>query len=153
MVTLRRVAVSCATRVTSILARHWNSLQPLCHFAWHWACQCTDTRAFILPRALSFSFVSGDLALTGFWLLTWTSDFHCFGALGVGPWARTRPHVRTWCMSVIIEILESQSTSDKRCLALVFPWIVENTEYKGPLWGFFNPHSQTGLLWQWTMKN
>ena len=29
-------------------------------------------------------------------LLTWTSDLHCFGALGVGPAARTRPHVRGW---------------------------------------------------------
>ena len=29
--------------------------------------------------------ISGDLALTGFHFLTWTSDNHCFGALGVGP--------------------------------------------------------------------
>ena len=32
----------------SISAGCWNSLQPLCHFVWHWACHCTDTSAFIL---------------------------------------------------------------------------------------------------------
>ena len=38
----------------------WNSLQRLGHFAWHWARQCTDTRAFYLA-ALSiiiFSWIS-----------------------------------------------------------------------------------------------
>ena len=43
------------------------------------------------------SFVISALAMTGFHLLTWTgfqlltwpSDVHCFGALGVGPGART----------------------------------------------------------------
>ena len=35
-----------------------------------------------LVTFLFSDFVSGDLALTGFKLSTWTSDFHCFGALG-----------------------------------------------------------------------
>ena len=30
-------------------------------------------------------------------LLTWTFDFHCFGALGVKPGARTLPHVHWQC--------------------------------------------------------
>ena len=38
--------------------------------------------------------------------LTWTSNFHCFEALGVGPGARTQPHVRAWRMGVIIAIAE-----------------------------------------------
>ena len=52
----------------SMPARCWNILLPLCHFAWHWACQCTDPRAFInlCSGSLYFwgDFVSGDLALT-----------------------------------------------------------------------------------------
>ena len=48
----------------------WHALQRLSHFAWHWACQCTDTSAFNLNiAALSIiffflDFVSGYLALT-----------------------------------------------------------------------------------------
>ena len=48
----------------------WNPLPRLGHFAWHWARQCTDTRAFyIAALSIIFSFldfVSGDLALTEF---------------------------------------------------------------------------------------
>ena len=63
-----------------------------------------------LSIILSFlDFVSGNLALTGFQLLTLTSDFHCFGALGVRPGARTRPHVLAWHMGVIIAIVEPRS--------------------------------------------
>ena len=46
----------------------WNPLLRLGHFAWHWARQCTDTRAFyIAALSIIFSFldfVSGNLALT-----------------------------------------------------------------------------------------
>ena len=46
----------------------WNTLLSLSHFAWHWACLCTDTRTFYIA-ALSIiffflDFVSGYLALT-----------------------------------------------------------------------------------------
>ena len=108
-----------------------------------WANQCTDMSAFILLCSLQFfflDFVSADLALTGFKLLTWTSYFHCFGALRVGPRARTPPHVLAWRMGVIIMIVEPLSQSDKRCLTLVFPWIVENTWKQGPMVRIFSPH-------------
>ena len=53
----------------------------------------------VLSMIFSLSnFVSGDLALTGFKLLAWTSDYNCFGALGVEPGARTLPHVLAWTM-------------------------------------------------------
>ena len=46
-------------------------------------------------------------------------------------WSRARgqdsPHVRAWLMGLIIAIAEPRSKSDERCLAIVFPWIVENT--------------------------
>ena len=78
-----------------------------------------QTRSFLYCCALyNFSFldfVSGDFALTGFWFLTWTSDFHCFGALRVWPGALTRPHVRSWHtdMVVIIAIVEPRSWNCK----------------------------------------
>ena len=62
----------------------------------HW-----HTRFYTAALSIIFiflDFVSGDLALTGFSPLTWTSDFHCFGALGVGPGALTRPYVQAWRM-------------------------------------------------------
>ena len=37
------------------------------------------------------------------------SDFHCFGALGAGPGARTLLHVLAWHMGVIIAIVEPRS--------------------------------------------
>ena len=58
-------------------------------------------------------FVRGDLALTEFYFLTSTSDFHCFGALGVGPGARTRPPARTWRVGVIIVIVEPPTKCHK----------------------------------------
>ena len=44
---------------------------------------------FIFLRSLYFfflDFVSGDLALTGMFILTRPSDFHCFGKLELGRW-------------------------------------------------------------------
>ena len=78
---------------SSFLAEHWNCLLPLSHFVWHWASQVTDTCSFILLLSLYFwvfffNFVCGDLKLTGFKFLTWTSDFYCFGSHGVRPGAR-----------------------------------------------------------------
>ena len=59
----------------SILAGYWKPL-PLGHFAWHWASQCTETRAFVLLHSLYLlNFVSGNIVLTGISPLTWTSKF------------------------------------------------------------------------------
>ena len=77
----------------------WNLLQPLSHFAWHWASQCADTQPlYIAALSLCFfflDFVSGYPAWTGFQLWTWTSNFHCFGALATW-WLRVWPWARTW---------------------------------------------------------
>ena len=45
------------------------------------------------------------------------SDFHCFGALGGGPGARTWPHVRAWRIGVIIVIVEPP----KKCHKSAWP--------------------------------
>ena len=43
---------SAPGNMASIPAECWNSSPPIGHFAWYWACQCSDTRAFILLRSL-----------------------------------------------------------------------------------------------------
>ena len=62
----------------------WNSLQPLGHFAWHWACQCTDTPAFYIAALFIIIWISSvaisrwqgfnfnmNIRLTLFWS-TWS---------------------------------------------------------------------------------
>ena len=124
----------------------WNYLQPLQvgHFAWNWACQCTDTRSLYCISLSLFFFLGfrshADRVLT---LNIEISDFHCFGALGVRPWSLTLPHVQAWRMGVIIAIVEPQSKYHKRCLAwlaIVFPWNLDFFWKNGQLWGFFKPH-------------
>ena len=129
-------------------------------FCVDWAHHCTDTRFYVAALSILFflgfrqwrSWSCADMVLT----LNMTSDFHCFGALGVWPWARTRPDVRAWRMGVTLAIVAwdpPRSKSHKRCLAHGFPWIVERFSLnwpKGQLWGFFNPHPQTGLYYGYT---
>ena len=101
---------------SSIPAGCWNPLQPSAillgtepalhwhaHFLYCWA----------LYNFSFLDFVSCDFALTGCSLWTWTSNFHCFGALGVGPRALTWPRVRAWSMGVIIAIVEPRSKVTK----------------------------------------
>ena len=98
-----------------IPARCWNPLQPLGHFAWHCARQCTGMCTFILlhwlhwvcalfmffPWISSVANYTGNLTLTGFQLLTWTSEFRWFGALGTKPWARTSDY--SYCIMIASE--------------------------------------------------
>ena len=87
------LAVEVSSRESGVLGLIstgcWNPVQPLGHFAWHWASQCTDMRAFILLLlSLNFiflDFVSGNLVLTELQILTWPSDFHCFGEIKLLP--------------------------------------------------------------------
>ena len=63
-------------------------------------------------------------------------DFHCFGALGVRPGARTRRHLRAWRMDVIIAIVEPQSKSHQRFFAILqrnstFDFLFALGEYSG----------------------
>ena len=110
------------------------ALSPSVH--WHW-------RFYIAVLSIIFSFldfVSCYHALTGLQLLTWTADFHCFGALGVVPGARILPHVLAWYMGVIIAIVEPQRKSCKSAWPLFFLEFSKILENNGPLWGFFKPH-------------
>ena len=93
----------------------WNSLQPLCHFAWYWARQCTDTTAFYIA-ALSIIFFLGfrqcwsrsdrvvnlntTIRPTLFWR-TWTRARASTRPRGLGTWAEfiAIVELRSWLTS------------------------------------------------------
>ena len=117
---------------------------PLCHCAWHWARQGTDTRVLycwtLYINCFFFGFrqwqYRADRVLTlimNIWLplpVFWS------------PWSRTKaltlPHEWAWHMGVIIAIVEPQRKS--YAWSLFFLELSKILENKGPLWGFFNPH-------------
>ena len=104
-----------------------------------WAHQCTDTRAFILMHSLLFFFLGfrqwrscAGKVLT----LNMNIWLQLFWSTWSRPRARTRPYVQAFhvCDYSYCRLnVEPRSKSDKRCLALErclalgFPWIVENT--------------------------
>ena len=74
----------------------------------------------------------------------WTSNFHHFGALGVGPGARTQPYVRAWRMgSDHSYCLASKQFRLKRpghcCFPLNYLKYWKKVAHCAPRWGFFNP--------------
>ena len=106
----------------SIPARCWNPLQPLGHLCGTYSEPVSAlTRELLYYCTLYFflDFVSGNLTLTGFYLLRWSVVniwLPLIDTLGVGPWARTHK---------LLKILEN----------------------KGLLWRVFNPHPQAGIDW------
>ena len=91
---------------------------------------CIDVFSIFLSN-----FVSGDLALTDFKFLRWTSYFHCFETLGS----------RAWCPNSAAVPARGQNSATSaglahgqwllrfhslgvawKGLAIVFPWVVEN---------------------------
>ena len=88
------------------------------------------------------TFVSGDFALKGFQQLTWTCNFDCFGALGVGPLALTLPHLQpaglahgrdySYCIASEHKCLKRLC----RCSYLNYGNHLTNS---GPHSGFFDP--------------
>ena len=85
-------------------------------------------------------FLSGDLALTGFYFLTWTSDFNCFGALGVGPGART--WLLAWRMGRDFSFCRASEQKCLKRLGHCFPLnFRKHWKSNGPSWRFFQPSS------------
>ena len=111
----------------------WNDLQLLGHFAWHWARQCTDTRAFYIA-ALSIIFFLGfrqwrsradrvvnlntTIRLPLFWR-TWTR------AQASTP---SRPHVLAWHMGRDYSNCRASELTDLQVSGFVFSWFLKNTE-------------------------
>ena len=132
----------------SIRAWCWNLLPRRGHFAWHRARQCTDTRAFYIA-ALSIIFL-----LLGFrqwrfrtdrvWTLNMNIRLPLFWSTwspALGPDSATcagLAHGRDYCDCRASEL------KLQKCLATVFPWIVENTFKQRPTVRVFQP-SLTGL--------
>ena len=131
---------------------NWIPLEPLSHNVWHqgWLSQSVHWHACFYTAALSIVFFLG--------LCQWqfrddrvlTSNFHCFGALGVGPgaWARTR---QAWRM---------EWKNHKSALPFIFLDLSKKNENNGPQWGFFNSHPPRLLcvckVWpvvKWTQLN
>ena len=105
----------------------WNSLHPLGHFAWHWARQCTDTRAFYIA-VLSiicqyFSWIS-SVAIS-----RWQStqplglffQVQCFGELELGPGPALTHKCWPCTWAEIIAVVEPQSWLTARSVALFIP--------------------------------
>ena len=88
---LRQVTGSLATWVwfRRVLKLSWPFCVALSQ-SLHWHMLLYIAVLFII---FFLEFVSGDLTLTGFWLLTCTSDFQCFAALWVRPWTSSSPHI------------------------------------------------------------
>ena len=135
------VNTSCleSSAISSSPARCWTALPPQCHFVWHWPRRWTDTCALYCCTLYNFflsNFVSGDLTWSS--LLTSTSCFQCFGALGLGSQANTWPLVLSW--GICSDNRNYIRAMLPQCVAIIFPWIVENTETNsGPLCVFSKP--------------
>ena len=108
-------------------AECWNALLPLGHFAWHQACQCTDTRAFILLHSQFFflSWQGPDSATCEG--LAHGSDF-------------------SYCTALAVE--QKCLKRHGHCFSLNCR---KYWKYSGPCWGFFKPHPPE--LWPWHRHN
>ena len=128
---IRLVAESLVTSV-----RFRRSAETLGHFAWHWAHQCTDTRAFyIVARwaalyvffVLDFVTGSGDLALKS----CKSEHDHPTSTIlenlkwGPGP---TRPHVLAWHMGRDHSYCRASELTDRQISGFVYSLFLENTE-------------------------
>ena len=118
----------------SIPDEFWNPLPRLGHFAWHWARQCTDTRAFYIAAAVRplYIFFLGfrqwrsradrvvnlntTIRLPLFWR-TWTRAR-----------ASTRPHVLAWHMGRDYSDCRASELTDRQVSGFVYSWFLENTE-------------------------
>ena len=130
----------------SIPAGCLNHLPPIGHFAWHWTRKCTDTRAFILLRALFLLLgfrqrrfranrvvnLNTTIRLPLLWR-TWTRALAPHSPF-------VNPHVRAWRMRVMTAIVEPRSKNHKSNWPLLFLELSKILENNGTLWGVFNPH-------------
>ena len=128
-------------------------LQRRGHLAWHchWARQCTDMRAFYIA-ALSIMFFPlwsrqwrfrADRVLTlnvNIWLPLFWSTWRS--------WSPARGQDSATCAGLAhgrdYSYCRASQLKLQKCLAIVFPWIIENTFKQWPTVRVFQP-SSTGL--------
>ena len=112
----------------------WNSLPPLGHFAWHWACQCTvhwHARCLFCCALYNFSFLgfrqwrSRDDRVVNLNTTIWLALFWRTWSRAR---ARTRWHVRAWHMCRDYGDCRASELTDRHVSGFVFFWFLENTE-------------------------
>ena len=113
---------------------------PLGHFSWHWAYQCTDTRAFILLRSLFLGFHQWQSRADRVLTLNMSIRLPLFWS----DWSRAQGPDSATCTGLVHgrdyrNCRAPRSKSHKRCSAHVFPWIVENAWKQGPTARVFQP--------------
>ena len=96
---LKWVVVSRQIWVSS-LEEWWNTLSPLGHFEWHWARQCTDTRAFYTAALyIPFFWISSVTTQLPLFWRTWTRALATLAHMcWPGTWAEIKAIVepRSW---------------------------------------------------------
>ena len=103
----------------------WNPLQCLCHFVWHWAHQCTDTRAsYIAVLFLGFRQSRADKVVN----LNTTIQLALFWRTQTWALASTCPHVLAWHMDRDYSYCRASELTDRQVSGFVFSWFLENTE-------------------------
>ena len=133
-----------------ILIHCWIVLLHRGQFVWHWASQCTDTRAFYIVALSIIIFFLGfrqwrfraDRALTlnmNIWLpLFWSS------------WNQARGPALATCAGLAHGSDYSNCRASElklpKCLTIVSPWIVENTSKQWPTVRVFQPSSTLLVL-------
>ena len=136
--------------MVSISDECWNSRSPT---AWHWARQCTDTRAFILQHSLLFFFLgfrqwrsraervvnlNTTIRLPLFWR-TWSLAR-----------ASTRLHVRAWHMSRDYSDCRASELTDSKVSGYVYSWFLEKySKTEGLVRDFSKAHAQDWCVLRW----
>ena len=132
----------------------WNVLQRLGHFAWHWARQCTDTRAFYIAVLSVISFSSTWILSVANWQFradrVLTLNMNILFPLFWSTWSRARGPDSATCAGLAhrrdYSYCRASELKLQKCLASVYPWIVENTWKKWHTVRVFQP-SCIGLLY------
>ena len=109
----------------------WNALPRLGHFAWHWARQCADTRAFYIAALYNFPPLGfrqwrsrADIVVN----LNTTIRLPLFWRTWTRARASTRPHVLAWHMGRDYSYCRASELTDCQVSGFVFSWFLENSE-------------------------
>ena len=119
----------------SIPAGCWSSLQPLGHFVWHWARQCTDSRFYIAALCIFFLGFSQWLTWAGRIL---TLDMNIRLPLSWNTWSQAGGHDLATCAGLVNGCeysdcsLRASEEMSQKCLAHELLKILENKRLYQP---------------------
>ena len=112
-----------------IPAECWNSWVPLCYFGWHWAGQCTDTRALYRCALHIFFFIEfRQWRSRAYRVLTLNMNIRLPLFWSTSSW--TRGLESATCAGLALgrdcSTCRASEQKSQRSLAILFPWNVEN---------------------------